>query len=89
MRIPFDTSNDPAYELEPVPEKMPKLPKTLAVLVRLPEAWIPRLVLREPEKEDEPVFDETNVPLVLMLPPMEAVFPTSKLVEIEATEAVS
>ena len=47
----------------------------------MPAAWRPRVVFKLPVKELEPVLVETIVPLVVMLPPMEAYPPTSKLVE--------
>ena len=58
---------EPAKESEPAPVSIKRPP-----VVRLPVAWMPRRELSEPEKELLPVLEEARVPLVMMLPPMEA-----------------
>ena len=72
-RSPLDMSRLPANELEPVPE-----PSTRAVVVRLPLAWTPLAVLILPS------VNELEAPWTNRLPPILAILPISKLVEMEA-----
>ena len=80
---PLETSKPPLNELEPVfdEKKVPAVTKLAAVtfLVTVNDLEI----LSDPAKEEEPV------PLSTMLPPIDALFTNSKLLETDALEAVN
>src|SRR6185295_4138218 len=81
--MPLETSSEPENELEPVfdEKKVPAVTKLAAVtfLVTVTDLEI----LIDPAKEEEPV------PLSTMLPPIDALFTNSKLLETDALDAVN
>jgi hypothetical protein len=79
------TVREPLNELEPViPVPMIRPP-----VVRLPPAWIPRVVMfKLPAKEEEPVPLSVRLPLRTILPPIEALLVSSRLLDTEALEVV-
>ena len=58
---------EPANESEPAPVSIRR-----PAVEMLPVEWRPNEVLILPEKELEPVLEDVIVPLVVMLPPIEA-----------------
>jgi len=75
----FVMFNEPAKELEPVPEE-----RNCASVVTLPVAWIPSAISSEPAKELEPTNEDVRAPESVRVLEMEAVPEISKLPETDA-----